>query len=160
MSRRSKRNSGLKDAQIPDIPRSLVINSLFDHNLPFHPRGFWLSPCSVCIQHAFDLHPAPCECLCVCTVCFFSSGLGVNTSLFGCIGPCGYACFSAIFWVVKQEGEPDHVPWWHALTMSILLPEICLTGTAGRGSQACVASPRLPRCSVLFWERWDAAIPW
>ena len=79
--------------------------------------------------------------VCVCALFVFSSGLGVNASMFGCIGPCGHACFSAIFWVVKQEGEPDHVPWWRALTMSILLPEICLTGTAGRGSQACVASP-------------------
>lgn len=87
--------------------------------------------------------------VCVCALFVFSSGLSVNASMFGCIGPCGYACFSAIFWVVKQEGEPDHVPWWHALTMSILLPEICLTGTAGRGSQACVAPPPPMLCSVL-----------
>lgn len=49
--------------------------------------------------------------VCVCALFVFSSGLGVNASMFGCIGPCGHACFSAIFWVVKQEGEPDHVPW-------------------------------------------------
>lgn len=48
--------------------------------------------------------------------------------------------FSAILWVVKQEGEPDHVPWWRALTMCILLPEICLTGAVGRVGRTCSAS--------------------
>lgn len=45
-----------------------------------------------------------------------------------------------MFCVVKQEGEPDHVPWWHALTVSILLPDIGLIGTVGRVDQACIAS--------------------
>lgn len=48
--------------------------------------------------------------------------------------------FSAILWVVKQEGEPDHVPWWRALTMCILLPEICLIGAVGRVGRTCSAS--------------------
>lgn len=85
---------------------------------------------------------------CVLDVCF-SSGLAVNACMFGCIYL--YACtflsyvrnvHECILWVVKQEGEPDHVPWWRALTMCILLPEICLIGAVGRVGRTC--SPSSP----------------
>lgn len=67
-------------------------------------------PWSVCIQHVFDLHPVPCECefVCLCVRCLFFPPASV--CMFGCICLCERTSFSAIFWVVKQEGEPEPRP--------------------------------------------------
>lgn len=91
---------------------------------------------------------------CVC-VFVFSSVLRVNACMFGCICFCECTSFSAIFSVVKQEGEPERVPWWRTLTMSILLPDICLTGAVGRVGQACAASPPPPLPYVLLCSEKD-----
>lgn len=90
--------------------------------------------------------------MCVCSVFVFSSGLRVNACVLGRNCLCECTSSSAVFWVVKQEGEPDRVPWWRSLTMSILLPEIRLTGAVGSVGQACVAPPR---CSVLLCSEED-----
>lgn len=94
-------------------------------------------PWSVCIEHAFDLHPVPCEC--VCSVFVFSSGLRVNACMFGCICLC--ECNVSQPFSGLWNRKVSRIPWWRSLTVSILFPEFHLEGAVGRGGQTCVASP-------------------
>ncbi len=149
------KNSDIREAQILDIPHSLVRDSLFRSHSFSHPQGVSFPLLCLHITCFLIYTQSPVS---VCVHCFFvfcfvlTSGLRSNLWIFGCICLCECTCFCYF----KQEGEHECVPLWCSSTTSVLLPEICLNGTGGRGGQAWVASP-LMFCSAR--ERQDAAIP-
>lgn len=83
---------------------------------------------------------------------FFSFWL-LNVCMFRCI--CLWLhIFVSCVWIVKQEGEFDLLPWRSPLTVFILLPDICLTGTvrgaAGSWPSTGCIPPGALCCSVLM----------
>lgn len=120
--------------KILQIFPTLTLWILFvDHNLPPHPQGFWFPLFCLHIT-CFWFTPSPLwECVFKCLFCRQASGwrpaylsASVHRS----------QLFSGLW---NKKVEPDPVPWWHTLLMSIMLPEICLTGSG----QACIASPHM-----------------
>lgn len=114
--------------QSPHFP---ILNGL---NLPPHPQGFWFPP--VCLHiTSFWFTPSPLW-MCAFSVFVLPSGPGVNACILECIYPS--ISFSGL---ENEKVEADRVPWRHDFIMSIVLPEICLTGAG----QACIAHS--PACS-------------
>lgn len=114
------------------IPHCLVINSLHHVNFPPRPRGF-CSPLA-----------------CLHTTCFLS-GLRVNYRLFWCICLC--EVFSAVFWVVKEEGEAEPCP------METYSSRVYSASRDSSHWNSWESRPSM-RCNTPQPERWDAAVYW
>lgn len=137
--------------------RSPLSRYKFSHNLPPHPQGSWFP--LVCLHiTCFWFTPSPLWMwvrACVLDVCF-SSGLAVNACMFGCIYL--YECTFLSYSLGCETGR-----WAWPRPMVTCFNNVYSASRNLSHWSSWESWPNmqciLPRCSVLLWERWDAAIP-